>query len=39
MQVQRRPGLRLGRFNQHSTDQLDADLTPLEYIQKRFPDK
>ena len=34
-----RPGTRLGIFSQHSADQLDLDLTPIEYMQKRFPGK
>ena len=29
----------MGVFSQHSTDQLDLDLTPIEYIQKKFPGK
>ena len=34
-----RPGTRLGIFSQHSADQLDLNLTPIEYMQKRFPGK
>ena len=34
-----RPGTRLGVFSQHSADQLDLKLTPIEYLQKRFPGK
>lgn len=37
--VQLRPGTRLGIFSQHSADQLDLNLTPIEYIQKKFPGK
>jgi len=32
-------GTRLGIFSQHSADQLDLNLTPIEYIQKKFPGK
>lgn len=35
-QVHRNPHLKFGRYHQHSTDQLDLNLTPLEYIKKRF---
>lgn len=34
--ISRRPGLRLGRFNQHSADQLEPDLSPIAYIQVLF---
>mmetsp|Transcript_58811 Transcript_58811/g.144154 ORF Transcript_58811/g.144154 Transcript_58811/m.144154 type:complete len:1107 (+) Transcript_58811:64-3384(+) len=37
--ISRRPGLRLGSFNQHSADQLDPDMSPISYIQSKFPDK
>lgn len=30
--------MRLGRFNQHSADQLDPEMTPIQYIQNKFPD-
>jgi ATP-binding cassette subfamily F protein 2 len=31
--------LRIGRYHQHSADQLDGELTPCEYMIKMFPDK
>jgi len=37
--VRRHFHLRLGRYNQHSNDQLDLDLTPLRYMQKTFPEE
>lgn len=30
--------LKLAKYSQHSADQLDMDLTPLDYIRKRFPE-
>jgi len=30
--------LRLSRFNQHFVDQLDMNLTPLQYMRNEFPD-
>merc|ERR1719230_879991 len=37
--VSRRPGLCIGRYHQHSSDQLDLDLTPIEHLQRVFPGK
>jgi len=37
--VRRHFHLRLGRYNQHSNDQLDLELTPLKYMQKMFPEE
>lgn len=38
-----RSGLSIGRFHQHSTDVLDLEMTPVEYLsskyQTRYPDK
>jgi ATP-binding cassette subfamily F protein 2 len=31
--------LRIGRYSQHSADQLEMHLTPCEYMVKMFPDK
>lgn len=31
--------LKLGRYHQHSTDQLDPDLEVLDFMQKRYPEK
>ncbi|KAF8983755.1 hypothetical protein BGZ46_009631 [Entomortierella lignicola] len=36
--VQRHMQLKLGKYNQHSADQLDMDLSPIDYMRKRFPD-
>ncbi|KAG0261812.1 hypothetical protein BG011_000643 [Mortierella polycephala] len=35
--VQRHMQLKLGKYNQHSADQLDMELSPIEYMRKRFP--
>lgn len=41
--VQRHSGLKLGKYSQHSADQLPYDKSPLEYIEskykEKFPDK
>ncbi|KAN0061007.1 ABC transporter ATP-binding protein arb1 [Thecaphora frezii] len=41
--VQRHAGLKLGKYSQHSADQLPYDKSPLEYMESkykdRFPDK
>lgn len=37
--VMLRPGTRLGIFSQHSAEQLELDLSPIDYIQKKFPGK
>jgi ATP-binding cassette subfamily F protein 2 len=31
--------LQIGRYNQHSADQLDMNATPLDFIRSEFPDK
>ncbi|KAF9116605.1 ABC transporter ATP-binding protein arb1 [Mortierella sp. AM989] len=36
--IQRHMQLKLGKYNQHSADQLDMDLSPIDYLRKRFPD-
>jgi ATP-binding cassette subfamily F protein 2 len=36
--VQRHAHLRIGRYNQHSTDVLDLDKTPIEFLQSKYPD-
>lgn len=36
-QVRRHMDLILGRYNQHSTEQLEMDASPLEFIQRAFP--
>jgi len=35
--VRRHHKLRIGWFHQHLTEQLDLDLTPIEFMQKQFP--
>lgn len=34
--IQRHGHLRIARYNQHSNEQLDLDLTPIEYMRKEF---
>ncbi|KAF9353136.1 hypothetical protein BGX26_009090 [Mortierella sp. AD094] len=36
--VQRHMQLKLGKYNQHSADQLDMDLSPIDYMRRRFPE-
>ncbi|KAG0343515.1 hypothetical protein BG004_005254 [Podila humilis] len=36
--VQRHMQLKLGKYNQHSADQLDMELSPIDYMRRRFPD-
>ncbi|CAO3628785.1 unnamed protein product [Cunninghamella blakesleeana] len=35
--VQRHTSLKLGKYSQHSADQLDLDLSPIDYMKKKFP--
>ena len=35
--VRRHHKLRIGWFHQHLTEQLDLDLTPIQFMQKQFP--
>ena len=35
--IARHPHLRLGRYHQHSVDQLDLEATPVEYMKRKFP--
>ncbi|KAI8385008.1 P-loop containing nucleoside triphosphate hydrolase protein [Radiomyces spectabilis] len=35
--VQRHTALKLGKYSQHSNDQLDMDLSPIDYMKKKFP--
>jgi ATP-binding cassette subfamily F protein 2 len=37
--IRKHPSLVIARYHQHSNDQLDNDLTPLDYMAKQFPDK
>ncbi|KAG0331268.1 hypothetical protein BG000_011062, partial [Podila horticola] len=30
--------LKLGKYNQHSADQLDMEVSPIDYLRRRFPD-
>lgn len=34
--VSRHAGLKIGRYHQHSVDQLDLDVSPLDYMRNRF---
>ncbi|KAA8499275.1 ABC transporter F family member 2 [Porphyridium purpureum] len=34
--VSLKSGVRIGRYHQHSNDQLDLDVSPVEYLKKRF---
>jgi ATP-binding cassette subfamily F protein 2 len=36
--IQRHMALKLGKYNQHSADQLDMDLSPIDYMRKKFPE-
>jgi ATP-binding cassette subfamily F protein 2 len=38
-QVRRHIHLEIGRYHQHSNDQLDVEATPLEFMMRTFPDK
>ncbi|GAB5588029.1 ABC transporter ATP-binding protein arb1 [Umbelopsis nana] len=35
--VQRHTNLKLAKYSQHSNDQLDMDLSPIDYMKKQFP--
>jgi len=37
--LRKHTSLRIARYHQHSNDQLDPDLTALEYFRKMFPDQ
>merc|ERR1712157_645952 len=37
--VQRHAGLKLGKYSQHSADQLPYDKSPLEYMESKYKDK
>lgn len=37
--VQRHAGLKLGKYSQHSADQLPYDKSPLEYMESRYKEK
>ncbi|KAI8341529.1 P-loop containing nucleoside triphosphate hydrolase protein [Chlamydoabsidia padenii] len=34
--VQRHTSLKLGKYSQHSADQLEMDLSPIDYMRKKF---
>ncbi|KAF9908146.1 hypothetical protein EC991_010166 [Linnemannia zychae] len=36
--IQRHMQLKLGKYNQHSADQLEMDLSPIDYLRKKFPE-
>lgn len=33
------PGLRIGRYHQHSVDQLDVNMSPVDWMRFKFPDQ
>ena len=35
--IRRHSHLKIARYHQHLTDQLDLDLSPLEYMMKEYP--
>lgn len=35
--VSHRSGLKVAQFHQHSADQLELDVSPIEYLRSRFP--
>ncbi|ORX47451.1 P-loop containing nucleoside triphosphate hydrolase protein [Hesseltinella vesiculosa] len=35
--INRHTNLKLGKYSQHSNDQLDMDLSPIDYMRKQFP--
>ncbi|KAF7728161.1 hypothetical protein EC973_006555 [Apophysomyces ossiformis] len=35
--IQRHTSLKLGKYSQHSADQLEMDLSPIDYMKKKFP--
>ncbi len=37
--VQRHAGLKLGKYSQHSADQLPYDKSPLEYMESKYKEK
>ena len=37
--VSRHPGLRIGRYHQHSVDQLDLNMSPIDWMRHRFAQK
>ncbi|KAF9973310.1 hypothetical protein BGZ73_003454 [Actinomortierella ambigua] len=36
--IQRHMQLKLGKYSQHSADQLEMDLSPIDYLRKKFPE-
>lgn len=38
-QVKRHASLRMGKYHQHSVDQLDMTMTPLAFLPTQFPEK
>eukprot|EP00043_Microstomoeca_roanoka_P013405 m.131257 g.131257 ORF g.131257 m.131257 type:complete len:612 (-) comp15742_c8_seq1:1477-3312(-) len=38
-QIRRNGHLRFARYHQHLADQLDFDLSPIQFMQKEFPDQ
>ncbi|KAI8911932.1 hypothetical protein PhCBS80983_g03243 [Powellomyces hirtus] len=36
--IQRHPHLKIGKYSQHSADQLDLDVSAIDYLRRKFPD-
>ncbi|RCH89351.1 hypothetical protein CU097_006048 [Rhizopus azygosporus] len=37
--IQKHTSLKLGKYSQHSADQLDMELSPIDYMRKKFPEE
>ncbi|KAG1152632.1 hypothetical protein G6F36_014616 [Rhizopus arrhizus] len=37
--IQKHTSLKLGKYSQHSNDQLDMELSPIDYMRKKFPEE
>jgi ATP-binding cassette subfamily F protein 2 len=37
--VQRHPHLKIGKYNQHSADQLDNNVSAIDYLRSKFPEQ
>ncbi|KAI8981634.1 P-loop containing nucleoside triphosphate hydrolase protein [Mycotypha africana] len=37
--VQKHTALKLGKYSQHSNDQLDMNLSPIDYMRNKFPEE
>ncbi|KAJ3154496.1 hypothetical protein HDU86_004625 [Geranomyces michiganensis] len=36
--IQRHPHLKIGKYSQHSADQLDLEASAIDYLRRKFPD-